>query len=186
MEIVEMTGDSPVVARVSYDLYSPEYKRGMVLEWANSGSSQKGFAREKGIPDTTFSGWVKKWRAEGCPGLDGARGPVGRTRARGGGAGGGREGRLLPHDRRRQADVPILDAAGGAQGAALGGGLVTWGGGAPARVLLYPGATDFRMGIPGLLALVVIRVKRQRFLRAKSSPPRIKPAFEGRPEARAF
>ena len=75
MEIVEMTGDSPVVARVSYDLYSPEYKRGMVLEWANSGSSQKGFAREKGIPDTTFSGWVKKWRAEGCPGLDGAEGP---------------------------------------------------------------------------------------------------------------
>ena len=75
MEIVEMAGDSPVVARVSYDLYSPEYKRGMVLEWANSGSSQKGFAREKGIPDTTFSGWVKKWRAEGCPGLDGAEGP---------------------------------------------------------------------------------------------------------------
>ena len=36
MEIVEMTGDSPVVARVSYDLYSPEYKRGMVLEWASS------------------------------------------------------------------------------------------------------------------------------------------------------
>ena len=31
---------------------------------------------------------------------------------------------------------------------------MTWGGGAPARVLLYPGATDFRMGIPGLLALV--------------------------------
>ncbi len=71
MEVIEMTGESPVVARVSYDLYSPEYKRGMILEWANSGSSQKGFAREKGIPDTTFSGWVKKWRAAGCPGLEG-------------------------------------------------------------------------------------------------------------------
>ena len=31
---------------------------------------------------------------------------------------------------------------------------MTWGGGAPERVLLYPGATDFRRGIPGLLALV--------------------------------
>ena len=61
MEIIEMGGDSPVVARVSYDVYSPEYKRGMVLEWAKSGLSQKGFSRGKGIPDTTFAGWAKRW-----------------------------------------------------------------------------------------------------------------------------
>ena len=78
MEIIEMGGDSPVVARVSYDVYSPEYKRGMVLEWAKSGLSQKGFSRGKGIPDTTFSGWVKRWRADGCPGLEGAEGPSAR------------------------------------------------------------------------------------------------------------
>ena len=45
-----MGGDSPVVARVSYDVYSPEYKRGMVLEWAKSGLSQKGFSRARAYP----------------------------------------------------------------------------------------------------------------------------------------
>ena len=78
MEIIEMGDDSPVVARVSYDVYSPEYKREMVLEWAKSGLSQKGFSRGKGIPDTTFSGWVKRWRADGCPAGFGNEGKDGR------------------------------------------------------------------------------------------------------------
>ena len=37
MEIIEMGGDSPVVARVSYDVYSPEYKREMVREKVKEG-----------------------------------------------------------------------------------------------------------------------------------------------------
>ncbi len=45
--------------------YTQEEKLAYVEEFKTSGMSQKGFAKEKGIPDTTFRGWLKLDRALG-------------------------------------------------------------------------------------------------------------------------
>lgn len=43
--------------------YSKEEKMAYVEEYKVSGMSQKAFARQKGIPDTTFRGWLRLERA---------------------------------------------------------------------------------------------------------------------------
>lgn len=45
--------------------YTQEEKLAYVEEFKASGMSQKRFAKEKGIPDTTFRGWLRLDRALG-------------------------------------------------------------------------------------------------------------------------
>src|SRR5688572_18298505 len=50
--------------------YTPEQRRQACEAWQKSGLTQVMFARQWGVNLTTFSGWLRTYRAEGPKGLE--------------------------------------------------------------------------------------------------------------------